>query len=135
MTMENIKALKIPAAEDCVLFLWATAPMLDKGIETLRAWGFDYVSNYVWVKDKIGLGHWNRNKHEHLLIGTRGSIPAPAMGTQHESVIAAPRTRHSAKPAAVREMIEGMFPSLPRLEMFSRGSHEGWDCWGAEASD
>jgi N6-adenosine-specific RNA methylase IME4 len=133
MNLEEIKNLKMPAADDCVLFLWATVPLLPQGLEVMEAWGFRYRSNFVWVKHKIGLGHWNRNKHEHLLVGARGSIPAPAMGgNKSESVIVAPSTKHSEKPPVVRKMIEEMFPSLPRLEMFSRGRWDGWDVWGPE---
>jgi N6-adenosine-specific RNA methylase IME4 len=134
MPIDEIKALNIPAAPDAVLFLWSTAPMLPQALETLAAWGFVYKSNFVWVKDKRGLGFWSRNRHEQLLIGTRGHIPCPAPGTQFDSVIEAPRGRHSEKPAIVRDMITTMFPNVPKLEMFSRGQRAaGWDFWGNEA--
>jgi N6-adenosine-specific RNA methylase IME4 len=53
---------------------------------------------FVWVKDRIGTGYWNRNQHELLLIGTRGEIPAPAPGQQFLSTIEAKVSPHSAKP-------------------------------------
>jgi N6-adenosine-specific RNA methylase IME4 len=122
------------AAPDCVLFLWATAPMLPHALLVMAAWGFNYCSNYVWAKDRIGTGYWNRNKHEHLLIGTKGKIPAPAMGTQWESLIAAPLGAHSAKPEIFHEMIEAYFPTLPKIELNRRGPpREGWDAWGNES--
>ena len=134
MSLDDIKMLPVPAAADAVLFLWATVPMLPQALETMSAWDFNYKSSFVWVKDKIGLGFWNRNQHELLLIGTRGNIPAPAPGTQSSSVIEAPRRRHSEKPACVREMISAMFPNVPKLEMFARGECvPGWDFWGNEA--
>ena len=79
-----IAARDVPsiAADDCVLFLWATSPMLPQALEVMKAWGFAYVSGAVWVKDRIGTGYWFRNRHELLLVGTRGNVPAPAMGTQ-----------------------------------------------------
>lgn len=40
MALEDIKALRIPAAEDAVLFLWATPPLLMKAGEVMAAWGF-----------------------------------------------------------------------------------------------
>jgi N6-adenosine-specific RNA methylase IME4 len=135
MTLANIKALKIPAAKDCVLFLWATVPMLPQALETMAAWGFTYKSNFAWIKDKTGLGFWNRNRHELLLIGTRGHIPCPALGEQFNSVIQAPRGQHSEKPAIVRDMIATMFPNVPKLEMFARGQRvKGWDFWGNETA-
>ena len=99
----------------------------------MKAWGFAYKSQFVWAKDRIGLGFWNRNKHEILLIGTRGHIPAPAPGTQWPSVIEAPVGRHSVKPEAALEMVEHYFPTLPKIELHRRGlARAGWDAWGAE---
>ena len=75
------------AAADCVLFLWATAPMLQEALEVVEAWGFSYKTCAVWSKDRIGTGYWFRNKHEIWLVGTRGHVPAPAMGTRWPSLI------------------------------------------------
>jgi N6-adenosine-specific RNA methylase IME4 len=120
------------AAKDCVLFLWATGAMCDQAFDLMRAWSFKYKSQYVWIKDRSATGYWNRNRHELLLIGTKGNIPCPAMGTQPESTIFAAKGRHSAKPAEVRDMIMEQFPSLPRIELFARERVPGWDCWGDE---
>jgi N6-adenosine-specific RNA methylase IME4 len=123
------------AADDCVLFLWATIPMLCEAIVVMDyGWGFTYKSHYVWGKDKIGTGYWGREKHELLLIGTRGNPPAPAMGTQCESLIIAPRGEHSAKPEIFLEIIEKYYPTLPKIELNRRGAaRQGWDAWGNEA--
>lgn len=122
------------AADDCALFLWATAPMLPHALVVMAAWGFNYVSNYVWNKDRIGTGYWNRNKHELLLIGTRGKVPCPAMGTQWHSVIDAPVAGHSEKPELFLQMIEEYFPNLPKIELNRRGpARPGWEAWGNEA--
>ena len=47
-------------------------------------------------------------------------------------MIDAPAGEHSVKPAAFHEIIEAMYPSLPKLEMFARANRPGWDTWGAE---
>jgi N6-adenosine-specific RNA methylase IME4 len=120
-------------AEDCVLFLWATVPMLLQALEVMRAWGFSYKSQMVWVKDRWGTGYWFRNKHEILLVGTRGDIPAPAPGTQSSSVIEASVGAHSEKPDIVYEIIEHYFPNLPKIELNARRCRLGWDAWGLEA--
>jgi len=135
MELDKIKNLSLPAARDCVLFLWATAPMLPQALEVMKSWDFEYKTHFVWGKDQIGTGYWTRNKHELLLIGTRGNIPAPAPGKQFESLIMAPKGRHSAKPEQFRRMIEAMFPSLPKLEMFARTQSPGWEAWGNEAGE
>ncbi len=123
------------AAEDCVLFLRATAPMLLQALSVVSSWGFAYKTHFVWAKDRIGTGYWCRNKHELLLIATRGRIPAPAMGTQADSLIEAPVGEHSEKPHEFHEIIERYFPSLPKIELNARRARPGWDLWGNEAPD
>ena len=131
--LETIKARDVPsiAADDCVLFLWATVPMLPQALEVMKAWGFTYKSQFAWAKDKAGTGHWNRDQHELLLVGTKGNIPAPAPGTQWSSVIEAPVGEHSAKPEKSFQLIEAYFPTLPKIELNRRGPpRAGWDAWG-----
>jgi N6-adenosine-specific RNA methylase IME4 len=135
--LTDIKARDVAsiAADDCVLFLWATAPMLPQALDVMRAWGFAYKSQAIWVKDRTGTGYWFRNRHEHLLVGTKGNLPAPAPGTQWESVIHAELGEHSEKPVTVYGLIESYFPNLPKIELNARAKREGWDAWGLEAPD
>jgi N6-adenosine-specific RNA methylase IME4 len=133
MTIDALRVLAVPAADNAVLFLWATVPMLPEALSVMEAWGFAYKSHCAWIKDQIGTGYWFRNAHELLLVGTRGDVPAPAPGTQYASYIQAAVGPHSAKPAVFAEMIEELFPSADLLEMFARGTRAGWDTWGNEA--
>jgi N6-adenosine-specific RNA methylase IME4 len=122
------------AADNCFLAMWATVQHLDIAIDLLRLRGFRYVSHYVWGKDKVGLGRWNRNKHELLLLGVKGNVPCPAPGTQSDSLIMAPRREHSAKPECFLEMIQQYFPNMPKIELNRRGPvRPGWAAWGNEA--
>jgi N6-adenosine-specific RNA methylase IME4 len=124
------------AAADTVLFLWTTNQHLRIAIGVLEAWGFQYKSNYVWGKDKISTGRWNRSKHEILLVATRGKPPCPAPGTQWDSLIMAAKGEHSAKPECFLEMIEAYYPNLPKIELNRRGpARSGWDAWGNEADN
>lgn len=125
----------VPAAPDCVLYLWSTVPMLPAMLAVMAEWGFRYSSHVVWIKTtfskdklKFGLGHETRNAHELLLIGKKGSPPAAIRGEQFPSVIFAPRGPHSEKPSVFAETIERMFPDAPKLEMFAREPRVGWDC-------
>lgn len=121
------------AAEDCVLLLWVTVPHGFNGFKVMERWGFTYRTQWVGVKDRIGTGYWNRNKHEILLLGTRGHVPAPAMGTQFDSVLPFPVREHSRKPDFAHEIAERYWPSLPKIELNARHARPGWDVWGAEA--
>jgi N6-adenosine-specific RNA methylase IME4 len=135
-TLEEIMArdVKSIAADDCVLFLWVTCPMLAAGFKVIDAWGFEYKSRFVWGKDKIGHGYWVRDNAEELLIATRGNVPAPAMGDQFPALQHAPVGAHSAKPELFAGIIESYFPNLPKIELNRRGPpRPGWDAWGNEA--
>jgi N6-adenosine-specific RNA methylase IME4 len=123
------------AADDSVLFLWATAPMLPQALMVMAAWGFDYRSQVIWSKDRTGTGYWFRNRHEILLVGVRGNIPAPAQGTQFPSVIEAAVAEHSVKPDAFLELIEAYYPTLPRIELNARRPRAGWRSWGNESPE
>ncbi len=132
MAVEEIKAIPVPAAENAALFLWVVNALLPQGLEVMEAWGFEYKTNLVWRKPSIGLGHWARNRHELLLFGTRGNFGLPAEPDRPDSVIEARRGRHSQKPEQVYELIERMFPTASRLELFARKQRLGWASWGNE---
>jgi len=134
MSLDEIMSLPVKdiAADDAILFLWVTTPMLEKGLKVLNAWGFDYRTSMVWVKPSIGPGQWVRQRHEYLLIGVRGDIPTPKGEDKPDSVIEAPREEHSKKPEIVYDIIERMYPELPKVELFSRRKRENWAAWGNE---
>lgn len=64
-----------------------------------------------------------------LLLGVRGRLHTLDHGV--DSVIEAPRGRHSEKPEEAYRRIERVSPG-PRLEMFARAPRDGWDVWGNE---
>lgn len=136
-SLDEIKARPVAsiAAKDCVLFMWATAPLLPEAIEVLKAWGFRYVSRVVWGKTVAGTGYWFRDKAEELLVGVRGNVPAPAQGDQWESLQISPKGRHSEKPDWAYELIEAYFPNVPKIELNARRARKGWQRWGFEAPE
>lgn len=135
MSLDAICALPLPAiADDAVLFLWATAPLLPEALEVMSEWGFTYRTGLVWDKERIGLGYWVRGRHEHLLVGTCGNPHPPETALRPESVVRAARGAHSAKPPVIHEIIGAMFPGASKIELFARQARPGWDVWGAEAA-
>ena len=53
MSLKELKALPVPsiAASTCVLFLWATCPLLPDALELVTGWGFTYKAVFkVWLK-------------------------------------------------------------------------------------
>jgi len=128
--LPRVDVLFPKCADPCVLFLWATSPLLPSAIVVLEQWGFDYKACMTWVKDRApGLGWWLHTRHELLLIGSRGAVtPLERV----DSVITAAVAEHSRKPVEAYTAIERMFPGLRRVELFARQPRAGWDVWGNE---
>jgi len=138
MTLDDIRAMDIPAADNCAMFMWTTTPHLHNAIEILEGWGFDYKTCYVWNKHHPGTGYWTRNVVEILLLGVKGSVPAPTPEQMMPQLVGAEKGKHSAKPEVFADGITKMFPITPKLEMFARStSHKGenWHYWGNEVEE
>jgi N6-adenosine-specific RNA methylase IME4 len=131
MPVEDIMALPVGAlaAADAHLHLWTTNGFLQDALRVMAAWGFAFKSVFVWVKPQIGMGNYWRVSHEFLLLGTRGRGCFKDRGQPSWRVFG--RTRHSAKPEAVRRLVEKVSPG-PYLELFGRSPAPGWVVWGNE---
>ena len=129
---DSIIGMKPGTADDCILFLWATAPLLPEALAVMAGWGFQYKSQAIWDKEIIGMGFWFRGQHELLLVGVKGDVHPPEEGNRCGSVFREKRGDHSVKPDCIYEWIEKAFPGFVKLEMFSRRAREGWTVWGNE---
>lgn len=129
MTVEQIKKIELPAADDCVLFLWTTHAFLKDSFDLVEEWGFKYKATLVWDKVKMGLGRTVRMQVEFCLIAVKGN---PIInGSSERDIITEPRREHSRKPEAFYEMAERMCIGN-KLDYFSRQNRENWDHYGAE---
>lgn len=117
------------AAENAVLFMWTTSPLLFECAPVIKAWGFVYKASFVWDKIRHNMGHYNSVRHEFLLVCTRGSC-LPDVSKLYDSVVSVERTAHSEKPKEFREMIDDLYPHGNRIELFARTQAEGWEHWG-----
>lgn len=55
MSMKDIKDLPIKNYADpdgCILVLWVPSSLLQDGLDTMKAWGFEHKQTYIWVKTK-----------------------------------------------------------------------------------
>ncbi|WP_205749032.1 MT-A70 family methyltransferase [Frigidibacter oleivorans] len=135
--------VQILAAEDCILWLWATNPMIPHALEVMEAWGFCFKTAGHWSKktargkQAFGTGYILRCAGEPFLIGTRG---APKTSRSVRSVIEAPVREHSRKPdeafvEAARLQPDHLYPGgVRRVELFSRQRRPGWSVWGNQVS-
>lgn len=131
-TVEEICARKIPAAEDCLYCLWTTNTHLLDGsaLKVLTARGASPKTLVTWDKGRIGAGRWLRNQTEHCIIAVIGK-PMVELKAQ-STLLRAPPAGHSEKPQAFYDMIAGLCPARPLLELNARKPREGWVTTGAE---
>jgi N6-adenosine-specific RNA methylase IME4 len=129
---ENGRHVSDLAMDDAVMFMWVTAPLLEECFPVIRAWGFTYKQLIVWDKVAHHYGHYVSSRCELLLICTRGSCQ-PDISTLIDNVVSIEKSAvHSQKPERFREIIDELYPHGPRIELFARQRHEGWDVWGNE---
>ena len=138
---EEVKKI---SADNCILFLWITDPMLDKIDEIVKAWGFEYSTvGFYWVKKTendrwfFGLGNWTRANPEICIIATKGSIERKDASIS--KLIISEIDEHSKKPTIVRDKIIQLVGDIPRIELFARPtghpSEKGWVFWGNETKE
>ena len=134
MRDDELRALAVPdlAARPCLLFMWTTSPMLRRAITIPETWGFRYVSDLVWPKQRIGTGYWSRNQHETVLIYKLGRFPWPGRAPFKSSLISGAQREHSRKPDSLQDQIDAVWPDARKLEMFARQQRSGWTAWGNE---
>lgn len=138
MTVEQIKALQVPSADDAHLYLWTTNGYLQHAFDVARAWGFAYSTTLVWAKNVMGggLGGAYGISTEFCLFCRRGSLKAHGRvgGTWFNwkrPYDERGKPKHSAKPKEFIAMVEDVSPG-PYLELFARENRPGWDAWGNE---
>lgn len=142
MPIEDICAmgkneLKDLIAKDCVLFMWATVPLMPEAFKVLDAWGFKYKTMITWRKVmSMGMGFWFRGQTEHLLLGTKGKVKAFRL--QEANIIQCKVEKHSKKPEVFRQLIERAIVKMEspeKLELFARHETGGWDVFGNQVSN
>lgn len=147
MTVDEVAQLPVPdlADTDAHLYIWTTNAFMLDALVLTRRWGFSFKTIVTWVKTKkaavaipdamderdvaMGMGHYFRGATEHVVFATRGRLPAGSHSLK--TVFFAPRLEHSRKPDVFYDMAAQMTPG-PRLDMFARSSHSGYEAWGNE---
>lgn len=152
MHVKDIAAMSAEdlAADDAVLFLWVTQPMLPEALDVIRSWGFEFKTvGFVWVKmpknwsedqmsfmlpserPRMGLGYYTRSGAEQCWIATRGD-GYKRIDAGVEQVLHAPIQEHSRKPDEVARRIVRLTGDVPRIELFARRQMPGWASHGEE---
>ena len=146
MAMEQIAALPIGewAADDAFIWLWATnsrsksskLPILVQAFGLLERWDFTYYTTLTWDKSTgpCPFGPYQITT-EHCLFGYRGkcNFPKDSLGKM-KTAFTARTARHSEKPACLYKDVAQYFEG-PRLDVFARRRHDGFDAWGNEVEE
>lgn len=135
MHIGDIKGYPVNPSNDSFLFLWTTARHIYDAIDVVNSWGFEYKTiAFVWVKVSMsgtplmGIGNYTRSNAEYVLLGKRGR--PKVLDHSIQQIILAPRETHSKKPDVVRDRIIQLCGDVPRIEIFARDRHDGWDSVG-----
>lgn len=113
------------AAPSCVLYLTVTNYRLRDAFDVLDAWGFKYATNHVITHELLGPGDWHRNRHDVVLVATRGVPVLPEEDRRCDSVV---RSREE-----LLQRLEYMYETgavLPKVLLFDHDEREGWTVWG-----
>jgi N6-adenosine-specific RNA methylase IME4 len=133
MSVEEIAALKVPAAKDAHLYIWTINSYIEDTYAIARAWGFEPSTMLYWLKQPMGLGLGGAFVPcvEPILFCRRGKLPWKSRCDRNWW--GWPRGKHSQKPEEFQTVVESVSPG-PYLEMFARRKRPGWVSWGNEVT-
>ncbi len=137
MTIDEIKRLRIPSAQDAHLYLWTVNRHIEDAYSVARAWGFKPSTLLVWAKTPMGIGFGGSycNSAEFCLFCRKGILKSrhriDSTWWHWSRPYINGHIAHSAKPEAFQDMVEMVSPG-PYLELFARRHRLGWTVWGNE---
>ena len=141
MSVERIAEMpigKLLLPQGGYLWLWATWPKIRDGFPhtVLSAWGFEWKSEIVWDKDKMGPGRWLRKQTEILILASKGRARPADLSEKRARTRDIEKIRrtttHSAKPDDFRQRAFELTGG-PMIELFARSASPLCDRWGHEA--
>lgn len=119
-----------------VLFLWRVAAMQREALDVCQRCCATVKTELVWEKltkngkPHFGMGRYVRASHETCLIAVRGRAFPEVRNVR--SRFAAPVREHSRKPEEFYRIVETMYPSSRKVELFARAVRPGWEQHGLE---
>ena len=136
MTIEQLKQFPInDFADDALLFMWVIDSTLRDAFDILDAWGFKYHCLLSWDKGS-GAAIWSpiMRRNEYCIFAYRGhfrDLTNNQMGVMQSQITTGGVRKHSQKPARFYQLLRAWTPE-PRIDIFARNAHEGFDGWGDE---
>lgn len=132
---EHLKTAVSLTPENSVLFLWTIDKYLFEAQRIAEEFGYKLHARMIWNKvTGIPAAFTVRFGHEYLLYMYKGKlmpIETSERGKIH-TVFTEQVKRHSQKPEEAYRIIERLYPSANKIELYARCERSGWDCWGNE---
>jgi len=137
--MKDSEILSFPinnfAAEECDLFLWTTHTKLPLALAILEKWGFKYHALLTWDKQSGVCINGFYRRTEFVVYGYRGrQCLNVGRGSHIPTIFKAKTKKHSEKPAKFYDIIRRRTQE-PRIDIFARHRHFGFDAWGDEVDE
>lgn len=136
--IENIHKtiLENLANEKHDVFMWTIDKYLIEAEKMMNKLGYTLHARIVWNKvTGVAPAFTVRYTCEYLLwFYKKGKIlmlDKDCRG-KYPTFMTEKSVKHSQKPICAYEMIEDMFKTSNKLELFARDYRNGWDCWGNE---
>lgn len=139
MTLQDIKntlkEFRNKAEENHILFLWTIDKYLFEAEQIIKDLGYKLHARMIWNKvTGMPVAFTIRYGHEYLLFCYHGKLSPVALeqrGKWH-SVFTEQVKGHSKKPEIAYQIIESLYPTQKKIELFARSKRINWSVWGNE---
>ncbi len=122
-------------SKNAILFLWATDKYLLDAQRLSEELGWKLHTRLMWDKGRGQAPSFDiRYTHEYLLYMYKGKFSMADHLSQgkYGSVFRESNSTHSTKPEISFKIIENLYPTFKKLEMYARRPRLGWDSFGNE---
>lgn len=134
---EHLKVASALTAENSILFLWTIDKYLFEAEQIASELGYKLHARMIWNKvTGIPAAFTVRYGHEYLLYMYKGKlipVDTKERGKIH-TVFTEQATKHSKKPEEAFNIINRLYPTLDKIELYARKERQGFDCWGNEVN-
>ncbi len=136
LNLEEIKDILSKFQGD-VLFLWTIDKFLFESQKIGEELGYKLHDRIIWDKENGTAPAFTiRFSKEYLLWMYKKPMLKVAQEVRGKftDVIREKATKHSKKPIKAYELIEALYPTQSKIELFARNKRKRWDSWGNEFS-
>lgn len=123
------------AAEYHSIFLWTIDEYLVDMDDWMREREYKRHARFIWDKQNgVAPAFTIRYTHEYLIWFYKGKLQPieKNMRGKVTTVFREKAREHSRKPDIAYQMIDGFYPNLVKMDVFSREKREGWLQYGDE---